>query len=144
MLFSYPIFLLFFFFTFMNFDVVLKLWIYYFAWQGLIGLLVKLSSGSVVAFRTLYELNISITLRDILSAFDLSHGVSTSQLVGGHCNRVWGLDLFCFCLWCAAIGFDKFPVYELIYIVIVVIVVVTSSVVGNFFISIVIIMQDYS
>lgn len=58
-------------------------------YNGLIGLLVKLSSGSVIAFRTLYELNISITLRDILSAFDLSHGVSTSQLVGGHCNRVY-------------------------------------------------------
>ncbi|KAJ1387674.1 HECT, E3 ligase catalytic domain [Sesbania bispinosa] len=56
-------------------------------YNGLIGLLVKLSSGSVVAFRTLYELNISGILRDILSTFDLSHGVSTSQLVGGHCNR---------------------------------------------------------
>ncbi|CAL5207195.1 unnamed protein product [Lathyrus oleraceus] len=58
-------------------------------YNGLIGLLVKLSSGSVVAFRTLYELNISSILREILSAFDLSHGVSTSQLVGGHCNRVY-------------------------------------------------------
>jgi E3 ubiquitin-protein ligase TRIP12 len=62
----------------------------------LIGLLVKLSSGSVVAFRTLYELNIGSILREILSAFDLSHGVSTSQLVGGHCNRVCGLDLSLF------------------------------------------------
>jgi hypothetical protein len=59
----------------------------------LIGLLVKLSSGSVVAFRTLYELNIGSILREILSAFDLSHGVSTSQLVGGHCNRVCAFDL---------------------------------------------------
>ncbi|KAK2455061.1 E3 ubiquitin-protein ligase UPL4 [Trifolium repens] len=58
-------------------------------YNGLIGLLVKLSSGSVVAFRTLYELNIGSILREILSAFDLSHGVSTSQLVGGHCNRVY-------------------------------------------------------
>ncbi|CAI8602656.1 unnamed protein product [Vicia faba] len=58
-------------------------------YNGLIGMLVKLSSGSVVAFRTLYELNISSILREILSAFDLSHGVSTSQLVGGHCNRVY-------------------------------------------------------
>ncbi|CAK8571548.1 unnamed protein product [Lathyrus sativus] len=58
-------------------------------YNGLIGLLVKLSSGSVVAFRTLYELNISSILREILSAFDLSHGVSTSQLIGGHCNRVY-------------------------------------------------------
>ncbi|XP_058771102.1 E3 ubiquitin-protein ligase UPL4 [Vicia villosa] len=58
-------------------------------YNGLIGLLVRISSGSVVAFRTLYELNISSILREILSAFDLSHGVSTSQLVGGHCNRVY-------------------------------------------------------
>ncbi|KAK7355709.1 hypothetical protein VNO80_14969 [Phaseolus coccineus] len=58
-------------------------------YNGLIGLLVKLSSGSLVAFRTLYELNISSILREILSTFDLSHGVSTSQLIGGHCNRVY-------------------------------------------------------
>ncbi|CAJ1968460.1 unnamed protein product [Sphenostylis stenocarpa] len=58
-------------------------------YNGLIGLLVKLSSGSLVAFRTLYELNISSILRDILSTSDLSHGVSTSQLIGGHCNRVY-------------------------------------------------------
>ncbi|KAL2323294.1 hypothetical protein Fmac_027673 [Flemingia macrophylla] len=58
-------------------------------YNGLIGLLVKLSSGSLLAFRTLYELNISSILRDILSTFDLSHGVSPSQLVGGHCNRVY-------------------------------------------------------
>ncbi|XP_061351347.1 E3 ubiquitin-protein ligase UPL4 isoform X2 [Gastrolobium bilobum] len=58
-------------------------------YNGLIGLLVKLSSGSIEAFKILYELNISSILRDILSTFDLSHGVSTSQLVGGHCNRVY-------------------------------------------------------
>ncbi|XP_052730385.1 E3 ubiquitin-protein ligase UPL4 isoform X3 [Vigna angularis] len=58
-------------------------------YNGLIGLLVKLSSGSLIAFRTLYELNISSILREILSTFDLSYGVSTSQLVGGHCNRVY-------------------------------------------------------
>ncbi|KAG4383684.1 hypothetical protein GLYMA_13G136900v4 [Glycine max] len=58
-------------------------------YNGLIGLLVKLSSGSLVAFRTLYELNISSILREILSTFDLSHGVSTSQHVGGHCNQVY-------------------------------------------------------
>jgi E3 ubiquitin-protein ligase TRIP12 len=90
MLFSYPTVLH--FLLYMNFDVI-RLWIYYFAGQGLIGLLVKLSSGSVVAFRTLYELNIGSILREILSAFDLSHGVSTSQLVGGHCNRVCAFDL---------------------------------------------------
>ncbi|MCH92349.1 E3 ubiquitin-protein ligase UPL4-like, partial [Trifolium medium] len=80
--------------------------------QGLIGLLVKLSSGSVVAFRTLYELNIGSILREILSAFDLSHGVSTSQLVGGHCNRVCGLDLSLFLSFyqCAVLEYDKFPV----------------------------------
>ncbi|KAK7267606.1 hypothetical protein RIF29_20284 [Crotalaria pallida] len=58
-------------------------------YNGLIGLLVKLSSGSVVAFRTLHELSISSTLREILSTSDLSHEVSTSQLVGGHCNQVY-------------------------------------------------------
>ncbi|XP_014491916.1 E3 ubiquitin-protein ligase UPL4 isoform X2 [Vigna radiata var. radiata] len=58
-------------------------------YNGLIGLLVKLSSGSLVAFRILYELNISSIFREILSTFDLSYGVSTSQLVGGHCNRVY-------------------------------------------------------
>ncbi|KAI4300230.1 hypothetical protein L6164_033628 [Bauhinia variegata] len=58
-------------------------------YNGLVGLLVKLSSGSVVAFRTLYELNISNILKDILSTFDLSHGVSSSHLVGGYCNQVY-------------------------------------------------------
>lgn len=55
-------------------------------YNGLIGLLVKLSSGSVLAFRTLYELNISSLFRDLLSTSDLSRGVSTP---GGHCNRVY-------------------------------------------------------
>ncbi|KAI4349199.1 hypothetical protein L6164_009821 [Bauhinia variegata] len=58
-------------------------------YNGLVGLLVKLSSGSVVAFRTLYELNISSILKDMLSTFDLSHGMSSSHLVGGYCNQVY-------------------------------------------------------
>lgn len=57
--------------------------------NGLIGLLGKLSSGSVVAFRTLYELNISSTLKDILSTYELSHGMSSSHVVDGHCNQVY-------------------------------------------------------
>ncbi|XP_039066065.1 E3 ubiquitin-protein ligase UPL4-like isoform X1 [Hibiscus syriacus] len=57
-------------------------------YNGLIGLLVKLSSGSFVAFRNLYELNISSTLKDVLSTYDLSHGISSPQLVDGNCNQV--------------------------------------------------------
>ncbi|KAJ0088161.1 hypothetical protein Patl1_32033 [Pistacia atlantica] len=56
--------------------------------QGLIGLLVKVSSGSLVAFRTLYELNISSILKDILSTYDLSHGMSSPHVVDGHSNQV--------------------------------------------------------
>ncbi|XP_028775983.1 E3 ubiquitin-protein ligase UPL4 isoform X3 [Neltuma alba] len=58
-------------------------------YNGLIGLLVKLSSGSAVAFRTLYELNISNVLKDILATSDLPHGVSSSHPIGGHCNQVY-------------------------------------------------------
>ncbi|OMO73502.1 E3 ubiquitin-protein ligase [Corchorus olitorius] len=57
-------------------------------YNGLIGLLVKLASGSFVAFRSLYELNISSTLKDVLSTYDLSHGMSSSHLVDGNCNQV--------------------------------------------------------
>ncbi|XVF07968.1 hypothetical protein REPUB_Repub06bG0184900 [Reevesia pubescens] len=56
--------------------------------NGLIGLLVKLSSGSFLAFRSLYELNISSTLKDVLSTYDLSHGMSSPHLVDGNCNQV--------------------------------------------------------
>ncbi|CAJ1968461.1 unnamed protein product [Sphenostylis stenocarpa] len=56
--------------------------------QGLVGLLVKLSSGSLLAFSTLHELNISNILRDILSTFDLSHELSMSQHISGHCDLV--------------------------------------------------------
>lgn len=64
-----------------------------FGWQGLIGLLVKLSSGSVVAFRTLYELNISSILKDKLSTYDLSHGMSSTHVVDGHCYQVYILAI---------------------------------------------------
>ncbi|KAB2035165.1 hypothetical protein ES319_D04G133100v1 [Gossypium barbadense] len=57
-------------------------------YNGLIGLLVKLSSGSFVAFRSLYELNISNILKDVLSTYDLSHGISPPDLVDGNCNQV--------------------------------------------------------
>ncbi|KAK7355710.1 hypothetical protein VNO80_14970 [Phaseolus coccineus] len=63
-------------------------------YNGLVGLLVKLSSGSLVAFRTLYELNISSILRDILCTFDLTNEVSRSQQIGGNCYWVYEvLDL---------------------------------------------------
>ncbi|XWS59721.1 hypothetical protein CRYUN_Cryun08bG0146300 [Craigia yunnanensis] len=58
-------------------------------YNGLIGLLVKLSSGSFVAFRSLHELNISSTLKDVLSTYDLSHGMSSPHLVDGNCNQIW-------------------------------------------------------
>lgn len=57
-------------------------------WQGLIGILVKLSSGSIVAVRTLYELNVSSILKEILSTYDLSYGMSSPHTVDGHCNQV--------------------------------------------------------
>ncbi|KAI7724831.1 hypothetical protein M8C21_006945 [Ambrosia artemisiifolia] len=49
---------------------------------GLIGLLVKLASGSMIAVRTLFDLNISSILKDILSTYDLSHGVTSPRAVG--------------------------------------------------------------
>ncbi|KAL3536312.1 hypothetical protein ACH5RR_004773 [Cinchona calisaya] len=51
---------------------------------GLVGLLVKLASGSIVAIRTLFEINISSILQDILSSYDLSH----NAMVDGQCNQV--------------------------------------------------------
>lgn len=62
--------------------------LYGFGWQGLLGVLVKLSSGSTVAFRTLFELNISSILKDILSNYDLSHGVSSPHMIDGQGNQV--------------------------------------------------------
>ncbi|KAI3696775.1 hypothetical protein L6452_29309 [Arctium lappa] len=55
---------------------------------GLIGLLVKLASGSMVAVRTLFDLNISSILKDILSTYNLSHGMPSPRTVDGHCNQV--------------------------------------------------------
>lgn len=57
-------------------------------YNGLIGLLAKLSSGSVLAFRILYDLNISNILKDILSANDLSHGMASTHIIDGHINQV--------------------------------------------------------
>ncbi|GMP50526.1 hypothetical protein CsSME_00017111 [Camellia sinensis var. sinensis] len=57
-------------------------------YTGLIGLLVKLASGSIVAFRTLFELNISSILKDVLSTYNLSHGMPSSNMVDGSCNQV--------------------------------------------------------
>ncbi|KDP29070.1 hypothetical protein JCGZ_16459 [Jatropha curcas] len=57
-------------------------------YNGLIGLLVKLASGSMVAFRTLYELNISSTLKDMLATYDASHGMSSLYAVDGQSNQV--------------------------------------------------------
>lgn len=56
--------------------------------QDLLGILVKLSSGSIVAFKTLYELDISNTLKDILSVYNLSHGMSSCAVVDGQRNQV--------------------------------------------------------
>ncbi|KAJ8532872.1 hypothetical protein K7X08_015761 [Anisodus acutangulus] len=55
---------------------------------GLIGLLVKLAAGSIVAVRTLFELNISHILKEILSTYDFSHGVPSTLVVDGHYNQV--------------------------------------------------------
>ncbi|KAD3337492.1 hypothetical protein E3N88_33012 [Mikania micrantha] len=49
---------------------------------GLIGILVKLASGSMTAVRTLFDLNISSILRDILSTYDLSHNIPSPRAVG--------------------------------------------------------------
>ncbi|CAA3018631.1 E3 ubiquitin- ligase UPL4 isoform X1, partial [Olea europaea subsp. europaea] len=59
---------------------------------GLIALLVKLASGSAVAFRTLLELNISSIIKDILSTYDLSHhGMLSTSVVDGHCSQMHGV-----------------------------------------------------
>ncbi|KAM7468155.1 hypothetical protein LguiB_015717 [Lonicera macranthoides] len=57
-------------------------------YTGLIGLLAKLASGSTVALTTLFELNISSILKDILSNYDLLHGMPSSPVADGHCNQV--------------------------------------------------------
>lgn len=55
---------------------------------GLIGLLVKVASASILAVRTLFELNISSILKEILSSYDISHGMSSAHMVNGHHNQV--------------------------------------------------------
>lgn len=63
--------------------------------QGLLGLLVKLASGSVVAVRTLFELDISSILKDILSTYNLSHGVPSASMVDGHSDQVISYIIQC-------------------------------------------------
>lgn len=41
----------------------------------------KLASGSILAIRILFEMNISSLLKDILVNFNLSHGISSSGMV---------------------------------------------------------------
>lgn len=55
---------------------------------GLIGLLVKLATGSTVAFRTLFELNISSIIKDMLSTYDLAHGMQSTPMVDGHQSQI--------------------------------------------------------
>ncbi|CAI9293823.1 unnamed protein product [Lactuca saligna] len=55
---------------------------------GLIGLLVKLAFGSMVAVKTLFDLNISSILKEILSIYDLSHGVPSPRTIDGHYNQM--------------------------------------------------------
>ncbi|PIA38680.1 hypothetical protein AQUCO_02700123v1 [Aquilegia coerulea] len=55
---------------------------------GLIGLLSKLASGSVAAVRTLLELNISNTLKNILSSYDLARGMPSFVVGGEQSNQL--------------------------------------------------------
>ncbi|ONK77022.1 uncharacterized protein A4U43_C02F2300 [Asparagus officinalis] len=55
---------------------------------GLIGLLTKLASKSLLAVRTLFDLNISNILRGILVASDTSHGTPYSPLQDTQPNQV--------------------------------------------------------
>ncbi|KAJ0235097.1 HECT domain-containing protein [Hirschfeldia incana] len=57
-------------------------------YNGLIGLLRKLSSGSTLAFRTLYELNIGYRLKEIISTYDISHSVSSTHPNNSCSNQV--------------------------------------------------------
>lgn len=41
-----------------------------------------------MAVKTLFELNISHILKDILSTLDFSHGVPSTLMVDGHYNQV--------------------------------------------------------
>ncbi|KAF3510574.1 hypothetical protein F2Q69_00000108, partial [Brassica cretica] len=57
-------------------------------YNGVIGLLRKLSSGSTLAFRTLYELNIGYRLKEIISTYDISHSVSSTNPITACSNQV--------------------------------------------------------
>ncbi|XP_051130279.1 E3 ubiquitin-protein ligase UPL4 isoform X2 [Andrographis paniculata] len=48
---------------------------------GLIGLLAKSAHGSTVAFRSLFELDISSTVKDLLSTYTLTEGAQSTQVV---------------------------------------------------------------
>ncbi|KAL3642546.1 E3 ubiquitin-protein ligase upl4 [Castilleja foliolosa] len=58
---------------------------------GLIGLLVKLVSGSTVAFRTLFELDISRTCKEMLSTYSHSHGMLFTPMVDGRHSQINGV-----------------------------------------------------
>ncbi|GJS65318.1 hypothetical protein Tco_0679882 [Tanacetum coccineum] len=55
---------------------------------GLIGLLVKLASGSMIAIEAFFDLNISSILKYILSTYGLSHGISSPRAFDGQDNQL--------------------------------------------------------
>ncbi|GJW23795.1 hypothetical protein Tco_0034417, partial [Tanacetum coccineum] len=55
--------------------------------HGLIGLLVKLASGSMIAVEAFFDLNISSILKDILSTYDLSHEMPSPRTFDGQDNQ---------------------------------------------------------
>ncbi|KAL6011107.1 E3 ubiquitin-protein ligase upl4 [Asimina triloba] len=57
-------------------------------YTGLIGMLARLASGSLAAVRTLFELNVSRTMKVILSSSDLSHGTPYAHLGEMQSNQV--------------------------------------------------------
>lgn len=57
-------------------------------YTGLIGMLATLASGSLVAVKTLFELNVSSTMKEILMCSDLSHDIPHSRLSGVHSNQI--------------------------------------------------------
>ena len=60
----------------------------------MIGLLRKLSSGSTLAFRTLYELNTGYRLKEIISTYDISHSVSSTNPITACSNQVRVFSFF--------------------------------------------------
>ncbi|KAL0709011.1 hypothetical protein Bca4012_015989 [Brassica carinata] len=57
-------------------------------YNGVIGLLRNLSSGSSLAFRMLYELNIGYRLKEIISTYDISHSLSSTHPNNACSNQV--------------------------------------------------------